>query len=82
MPVVGRIFNMTSEIFEITDRGLKQTFFISPQPDNNHCFYGECKRYCDVFHPVCGKKDLLEVIQSIVFIFLTMLSNSNEYLIN
>lgn len=61
MPVVGRVINITADIFDHTTDGLMRTFFVSPEPDNNHCFFGHCKSYCDVFHPVCGDKDQLEV---------------------
>lgn len=52
---------MTSEIYELADDELQKTFFTSPDPDFNKCFYGECRRYCDVYHPICGDKEMLEV---------------------
>lgn len=61
MPVVGRILNVTSEIYEIADRNLTKTFFISPEPEKNRCFYGTCRQYCDIDHPICANGDLLEV---------------------
>lgn len=61
MPVVGRILNMTSEILAVGKRNLTDTFFISPQPDNNYCLTGNCMQYCSINHPTCGEKDMLEV---------------------
>lgn len=61
MPVVGRLLNMTSEIYDLAKQNLTQTFFTSPQPDRNLCFYGTCSQYCDIDHPICGEKDMLEV---------------------
>lgn len=62
MPVTGRLLNMTSEIYELATANLTKTFFTSPQPDQNLCFYGMlCDQYCDIHHPVCGNKDMLEV---------------------
>lgn len=59
-PVVGRRVNVTSEIEEICDEELKETFFISP--DNKKCFHGvNCSQYCNVMHPLCGEPDLIEV---------------------
>lgn len=62
-PVTGRIVNMTSEIYNICGSELRNTFFTSLQPYNNLCFYGTCKRYCDIYHPVCGTNRLIEVRQ-------------------
>lgn len=62
MPVTGRILNVTSEIYEIAHRNLTNTFFMSPEPENNHCFYGTCRQYCNIQHPICAKGDLIEVI--------------------
>lgn len=61
MPVTGRILNMTSEIYEIADENITRTFYISPQPDQNLCFYGDCTQYCSINHPFCGQKDMLKV---------------------
>ncbi|RZF37190.1 hypothetical protein LSTR_LSTR016001 [Laodelphax striatellus] len=58
MPVVGRMLNMTTEIFDIADGPLLQTFFVSPS--NNMCFHGKCSYYCDTSHAVCGSPDTLE----------------------
>lgn len=67
MPVTGRILNVTSEIYQLAkNTSLIDTFYVSPPPDNNHCFYGTCDQYCDVFHPFCAKGDLIEVIFSIL----------------
>lgn len=40
MPTVGRILNMTSEIYLLCEDELRETFFISPEPDSNTCFFG------------------------------------------
>lgn len=58
LPAVGRILDMHSEIFTLSDDKLHKTFFTSE--DNNTCFFGTCMIYCDLFHPVCGKPDKLE----------------------
>lgn len=60
-PVVGRLLNVTSEIYDISDKQLRKTFFTSLQPYKNLCFYGTCRRYCDIYHPVCGTNGMLEV---------------------
>ncbi|XP_023225249.1 extracellular serine/threonine protein CG31145-like isoform X2 [Centruroides sculpturatus] len=57
-PVVGRILNMTSEIYALSEYELIKTFFISPA--NNLCFHGRCGYYCDTGHAVCGHPDTLE----------------------
>ena len=61
MPVVGRFLNMTSEIMAVGKPNLTDTFFISPEPYNNHCLLGNCLQYCSINHPTCGEKDILEV---------------------
>lgn len=61
MPVIGRVLNVTSEIYEIAQGNLTDTFFVSPEPENNLCFYGTCKQYCDKYHPICANGDLIEV---------------------
>lgn len=71
-PVTGRIVNMTSEIFNICGKELRNTFFTSLQPYNNMCFYGTCRRYCDIYHPVCGQNGLIEVRQ----LYITFLALS------
>lgn len=60
-PVTGRSLNVTTEMYELSEPEFKQTFFVSPQPDSNLCFYGICERYCDPYHPICAKNDMLEV---------------------
>lgn len=50
--------NITRDIKRYAEDDFKRTFFTSPS--NNSCFYGTCKVYCDLFHPVCGEPDLLE----------------------
>lgn len=57
-PVVGRILNITSEIYSLADDELLKTFFISPA--NNLCFHGKCGYYCDTAHAICGHPDSLE----------------------
>lgn len=57
-PVVGRVLNITSEIYSLADDELLKTFFISPA--NNLCFHGKCGYYCDTAHAICGHPDSLE----------------------
>ncbi|CAG2118462.1 unnamed protein product, partial [Medioppia subpectinata] len=57
-PVVGRVLNMSSEIYALSDEELLKTFFVSPA--NNLCFHGKCSYYCDTAHALCGHPDLLE----------------------
>ncbi|KAH9516956.1 Golgi casein kinase, C-terminal, Fam20, variant 2 [Dermatophagoides farinae] len=57
-PVIGRILNITSEIYAIADEDLIKTFFISPA--NNLCFHGKCGYYCDTAHAICGNPDTVE----------------------
>ena len=57
-PVVGRVLNITSEIYSLADDELLKTFFISPA--NNLCFHGKCGYYCDTAHAICGSPDTLE----------------------
>ncbi|XP_046734431.1 extracellular serine/threonine protein CG31145 [Diprion similis] len=58
MPVVGRMLNVTTEIYEVADGDLLKTFFVSPV--GNLCFHGRCSYYCDTGHAVCGNPDTLE----------------------
>lgn len=58
MPVVGRLLNITSEIFELADDSLLRTSFVSPA--KNLCFHGKCSYYCDTGHAICGNPDTLE----------------------
>lgn len=58
MPVVGRVLNISTEIFEVTNEDLLHTSFISPA--NNLCFHGKCSYYCDTGHAICGNPDQLE----------------------
>ncbi|XP_037069559.1 extracellular serine/threonine protein CG31145-like [Pollicipes pollicipes] len=57
-PVVGRMMNMTSDLYALADDKLLKTFFISPA--NNLCFHGKCSYYCDTGHAICGSPDMLE----------------------
>ncbi|KAH9421752.1 Golgi casein kinase, C-terminal, Fam20 [Dermatophagoides pteronyssinus] len=57
-PVIGRVLNITSEIYAIADDDLIKTFFISPA--NNLCFHGKCGYYCDTAHAICGNPDTVE----------------------
>jgi len=59
-PVTGRCLNIASEVYELADTKLRHTFFISLQPYSNQCFYGTCTQYCDIYHPVCSEKGMLE----------------------
>lgn len=58
MPVVGRLLNITTDIYQIADPELLKTFFVSPS--NNLCFHGKCSYYCDTSHAICGNPDTLE----------------------
>lgn len=61
IPATGRKVNLITEILRYADPNLQQSFFISPQPDQNVCFTGDCAQYCDEYHPICGQKDTIEV---------------------
>lgn len=61
MPVTGRILNITSDIYQLTDEKLRNTFFTSSPPDTDRCFFGSCKQYCKKEHAVCAKNELIEV---------------------
>lgn len=52
-PTVGRVFNMTTELWEKADEDLGKTFFFSPA--GNVCFTGHCSYYCDTTHAICGR---------------------------
>jgi len=58
-PVVGRLVNITTELYAFATGRLLKTFFISPA--QNLCFHGECSYYCDTSHAICGSPDQLEV---------------------
>ncbi|XP_071797423.1 extracellular serine/threonine protein CG31145-like [Asterias amurensis] len=57
-PVAGRWFNLTSDIYDLADSGLRKTFFRSPA--NNICFVGHCSYYCETETAVCGQPDMIE----------------------
>lgn len=58
MPVVGRIVNITTEVYKFADSAMTKTSFTSPS--KNLCFFGDCSYYCDSNHPICGNPDMLE----------------------
>lgn len=57
-PVVGRLVNMTTELYALATGELLRTFFISPA--QNLCFHGKCSYYCDTGHAICGHPDQME----------------------
>ena len=57
-PVVGRLLNITTEIYAFAKGELLKTFFVSPA--GNLCFHGKCSYYCDTSHAICGHPDMLE----------------------
>ncbi|XP_055300427.1 extracellular serine/threonine protein CG31145-like isoform X2 [Sitodiplosis mosellana] len=75
-PVTGRILNMTSEVYDRSEKKLRNTFFTSLQPYSNKCFYGTCRRYCDIYHPVCGVNGMLEA--SVIAYFPDYLGIRND----
>lgn len=58
-PVVGRLLNITTDLYALATGDLLKTFFISPA--QNLCFHGKCSYYCDTSHAICGQPDQLEV---------------------
>lgn len=58
VPVTGRLLNISTEIYELTDHELLHTAFQSPA--GNLCFHGKCSYYCDTSHAICGHPDTLE----------------------
>lgn len=61
---------MTTEIEEICDENLKETFFMSPDAANRKCFHGfNCSQYCNVLHPLCGNPDTIEVAMAAFYPF-------------
>lgn len=56
--MVGRIVNVTTEIYNVAEGDILKTFFVSPA--NNLCFHGKCSYYCDTSHAICGNPDMLE----------------------
>lgn len=61
IPTTGRTLNIIKQMMLIGPESLKETLFKSPEPYNNHCFYGKCRLYCDRHHSICGNGDQLEV---------------------
>lgn len=61
MPTVGRNVNMITEMLRVSEPRLQRTFSVSPKPDENVCFTGNCKLYCDSYHPICGNGIMIEV---------------------
>jgi extracellular serine/threonine protein kinase FAM20C len=52
-PTVGRLFNISADLWQKADTELAKTFFFSPA--GNTCFSGHCSYYCDTTHAICGK---------------------------
>ncbi|XP_043194925.1 extracellular serine/threonine protein CG31145-like [Amphibalanus amphitrite] len=57
-PVIGRLMNITTDLYAKATGKLLKTFFISPA--DNLCFHGKCSYYCDTGHAICGNPDMLE----------------------
>lgn len=47
LPVIGRKVNLIVEIMRLAAPDFQRTFYISPKPDENVCFIGNCKQFCD-----------------------------------
>ena len=58
VPTVGRVLNISSELWPLADAKLAKTFFVSPV--KNLCFVGKCDYYCDTTHAICGSPDMKE----------------------
>lgn len=52
-PTVGRVLDLTKDIWQKANQPLAKTFFYSPA--GNTCFTGHCSYYCDTGHAICGK---------------------------
>ena len=50
VPVVGRLLNITTEIYELADTDLLKTFFVSPA--GNLCFHGKFKCIHFMLYPM------------------------------
>lgn len=64
VPTVGRNVNMITEMLRVSEPRFQRTFSVSPKPDENVCFTGNCKLYCDAYHPICGNGIMIEVCSS------------------
>lgn len=60
MPVTGRRINLITDVLRLANKDLQKTFFVSPKPEENICFTGQCELYCDEFYPICGKGHTIE----------------------
>lgn len=65
---------MITQLMRISDTDFQHTFYTSGAPDENTCFTGNCKQYCDDYHPVCGNGEILEVS----FPFFVQKKNSSD----
>lgn len=68
-PTIGRNVNMVVELLRVSPPRLQRTFFVSPKPDENICFYGTCNLYCDTYHPICGNGNNIEVCLLFFYFF-------------
>lgn len=58
IPIVGRRFNLTSDLLPIVNEEFASTFYVSPS--GKICFTGKCDVFCDTSHGVCGDPYMLE----------------------
>ncbi len=64
-PTVGRVLDLTRDIWHKANHPLANTFFYSPA--GNTCFTGHCSYYCDTGHAICGKPgDTIEVAMQLM----------------
>lgn len=76
LPTTGRTLNAVTQIMQIANKELIKTFFISPEPDSNVCFTGNCEQYCDYFHPICAKGNHLEVNKILNFTYIIRITTN------